>query len=136
MLLRIGIRTLAWLLVVSLILPSGVFAQTRDAASTSSAKYKQEELEQMLAPIALYPDDLLAQMFMASTYPLEIVEADRWVKANPNLKGTQLANTLEKQTWDPSVKSLVNFPSVLSMMSDKLDWTQNLGYLPNPASLV
>ncbi len=127
MFLKIGIRILAWLLVASLIMPSGIFAQTQGSPSTASSKYKQEELEQMIAPIALYPDDLLAQMFMASTYPLEIVEADRWVKANPNLKGTQLATSLEKQTWDPSVRSLVNFPSVLSMMSDKLDWTQKLG---------
>ena len=94
---------------------------------TSKPVFKQEELEQLLAPIALYPDDLVAQILMASTYPLEVVEAARWVKANPNLKGNQLTSALEKQNWDPSVKSLVNFPSVLTMMNDKLDWTQKLG---------
>jgi hypothetical protein len=80
-----------------------------------------------VAPIALYPDPLLAQIFMASTYPLEIVQADRFVKANANLQGQQLNEALKQQTWDDSVKSLVSFPPVLSMMSEKLDWTQKLG---------
>lgn len=81
----------------------------------------------MLAPIALYPDALLSQMLMAATYPLEIVQAERWLKANKNLKGDALAAELEKQTWDPSVKSLVNFPDVLAMMSEKLDLTMKIG---------
>ena len=83
----------------------------------------------MVAPIALYPDTLLAQIFMASTYPLEIVQAQRWLNesANAKLKGDELAKALEPQTWDPSVKSLVPFPQVLGMMNDKLDWTQRLG---------
>jgi len=81
----------------------------------------------MLAPIALYPDSLLAQIFMASTYTLEVVQADRWAKQNKDLKGDALTAALEKQPWDPSVKSLVNFPQVLAMMSEKLDWTQKLG---------
>ena len=86
--------------------------------------FKPEELEQLLAPIALYPDSLLAQILMASTYPLEVVQADRWAKQNKDLKGDALTAALEKQPWDPSVKSLVNFPQVLAMMSEKLDWTQ------------
>ena len=81
----------------------------------------------MLAPIALYPDELLVQVLMAATYPLEVVRASRWVKANPNLRGDQLAAALEQQDWDPSVKSLANFPSVLQMMNDRLEWTQKLG---------
>ncbi|MBP1720246.1 MAG: hypothetical protein H6Q43_3684, partial [Deltaproteobacteria bacterium] len=89
--------------------------------------FTQEELDQLLAPIALHPDSLLAQILMASTYPLEVVQADRWAKQNKNLKGDALAAALEKQTWDPSVKSLVNFPQALQMMSEKLDWTQKLG---------
>src|SRR4051812_21270871 len=106
-----------------------LFAQPTNAAApaadTASAKplLKQEELDQLLAPIALYPDSLLSQMFMASTYPLEVVEADRWAKANQALKGDALAKELEKQSWDPSVRSLVNFPAVLASMSDKLDLT-------------
>jgi hypothetical protein len=91
--------------------------------------FKTEELDQIVAPIALYPDDLVAQVLMASTYPLEIVMADRWIEDpnNAKLKGDQLAAALEQQPWDPSVKSLVPFPQVLQMMSDKLDWTQKLG---------
>ena len=83
-----------------------VFAQDEGTQKT----FKQEELDQMLAPIALFPDDLLSQILMASTYPLEIVEADRWVKQHKDLNGDALTATLEKQEWDPSVKSLVNFP--------------------------
>ena len=81
----------------------------------------------MAAPIALYPDPLLAQVLMASTYPLEIVQAARFVKDNPNLKGDQLDEKLKDQTWDDSVKSLVVFPQVLALMDEKLDWTQKLG---------
>ena len=88
---------------------------------------KPEEIDQMVAPVALYPDPLLSQIFMASTYPLEVVQANRWAKQNQNLKGDALAQALEKQDWDPSVRSLVNFPDVLANMSDKLDWTQKLG---------
>lgn len=94
---------------------------------TSGSVFKPEELEQILAPVALYPDSLLSQVLMASTYPLEVVQAQRWAEANKTLSGDALATELEKQTWDPSVKSLVNFPEVLTMMSEKIDWTQKLG---------
>ena len=89
--------------------------------------FKQEELEQMLAPIALYPDSLLSQILMASTYPLEVVQADRWIKPNAAVKGEALTAALELQSWDPSVKSLCNFPPVLAMMSEKLDITVKIG---------
>jgi len=89
--------------------------------------FKPEELEQIVAPIALYPDSLLAQIFMASTYPLEIVQAARWQKEHPDVKGDAVAKAVEKETWDASVKSLVAFPDVLTMMNEKLDWTQKLG---------
>ena len=81
----------------------------------------------MAAPIALYPDPLLAQVLMASTYPLEIVQATRFLKDNPNVKGDQLNEKLKEQTWDDSVKSLVEFPEVLTLMDGKLDWVQKLG---------
>ena len=84
------------------------------------------QLDQLVAPIALYPDPLLAQVLMASTYPLEIVQAERWAKANKSLKGDALTAALDKQDWDASVKQLVSTPTVLSMMNDKLDWTQRL----------
>lgn len=120
---RKGIQGLIWMIVLMIAMPPWIFAQ----GSIEPTKFKQEELDQMLAPIALYPDSLLSQVLIASTYPLEIVQADRWAKANKNLKGDPLTAALEKQNWDPSVKSLVNFPQVLSMMSEKLDWTQKLG---------
>jgi hypothetical protein len=103
--------------------PQGVIAQSGGEEKT----FKQEELEQLVAPIALYPDSLLTQILMASTYPLEVVQADRWTKQNKDMKGDALAKALEAQPWDPSVKSLVNFPQVLAMMSEKIDWTQKLG---------
>ena len=81
----------------------------------------------MVAPIALYPDPLLAQVLMASTYPLEVVEAARWQQENPNLKDEELEDALQQQSWDPSVKSLTAFPQVLTMLDEKLDWSQKLG---------
>jgi len=88
---------------------------------------KAGELDQLVAPIALYPDTLLAEVLMASTYPLEVVQADRWATANKALKGDQLKAAVDKQSWDQSVKSMAATPSVLAMMSEKLDWTQKLG---------
>jgi len=115
-------HTMVFVLVLAIAGPPGAFGQ-----QAGSSVFKQEELDQMLAPIALYPDSLLAQILMASTYPLEVVQADRWAKQNKDLKGDALTAALEKQPWDPSVKSLINFPQVLTMMSEKLDWTQKLG---------
>ena len=97
------------------------------APDNRTPPFKKEELEQILAPIALYPDSLLAQIFMASTYPLEIVEAARWAKEHPDVKGDAVAGAVKDQPWDPSVKSLVVFPDVLTMMNEKIDWTQKLG---------
>src|SRR5512137_2948169 len=110
------------LVVICLVLPALLFAQEKQAKV-----FKQEELEQLLAPVALYPDDVLAPILMASTYPLEVVQAERWAKQNKSLKGDAMKAELEKQSWDNSVKSLVAFPDVLTMMSEKLDWTQKLG---------
>ena len=119
----VGRHALSWLLVLLLAAPTCVFAQSPD----SSTRFTQEELDQMLAPIALYPDSLLAQLLMAATYPVEVVQADRWVRSNKNLTGDQLNAALDKMNWDLSVKALVPFPQVLTMMSEKLDWTQRLG---------
>jgi hypothetical protein len=87
------------------------------------------QLEQMLAPIALYPDPLLGPILTASTYPLEIVQADRWLQndANASMQGMQLAAALQDQPWDPSVKALVPFPQVLNLLDNDLDWTEQLG---------
>jgi hypothetical protein len=120
---HVFLQGLSWVLVVLLAAPLSLIAQQ----SAEEPVFKQEELEQILAPIALHPDPLVSQILMAATYPLEVVQAERWAKQNASLKGDALTAALEKQDWDPSVKSLVNFPQVLTMMSEKLDWTQRLG---------
>ena len=95
--------------------------------SAVAAPLPQNELDALVAPIALYPDELLAQVLMASTYPLEIVMAARFVQQNPSLTGDALDQALRDQNWDPSVLSLTAYPQVLVMMNDRLDWTQRLG---------
>jgi hypothetical protein len=98
----------------------------------------QDQLDALVAPIALYPDQLLAQVLMAATYPLEVVQAARWVQENPNVKGDALDQALRDKNWDPSILSLTAFPQVLAMMNDKLDWTQQLGdaFLANQAQVM
>jgi hypothetical protein len=113
-------------------------ASASAAPKASGATFKQQDFDELLAPIALYPDALLAQVFMASTYPLEVVEAARWQKANSSLKDKELEAALEKQTWDPSVKALTVVPQVLTMMNEKLDWTTKLGdaFLSNQEDML
>ena len=96
-------------------------------AQSTTKPFTSEQLDQMLAPIALYPDALLAQTLMAAGYPLEVVEAARWSQANPNLKGDAAVAAVKDKSWDVSVKSLTAFPQVLKMMNDQLDWTQKVG---------
>jgi Protein of unknown function (DUF3300)/Chaperone of endosialidase len=107
--------------------PVAATAQTPTAAASADQLLKPEQLDALVAPIALYPDNLLAEVLMASTYPLEIVEAERWVQANKNLKGDQLKAAVDQQKWEDSVKSLTATPDVLEMMSKQLDWTRDLG---------
>jgi hypothetical protein len=97
--------------------------------SAIASSLRAEQLDQLLAPIALYPDALLAQMLMAATYPLDIVKARRWFQdpRHAALSGEQLAAALEAETWDPSIKALVTFPQILMMMDANLDWTEELG---------
>lgn len=104
-----------------------VFGAAQIARAQDNKKFKPEELDQMLAPIALYPDGLLSQILMASGYPLEIVEAARWSKANPALKGDAAVQAVKGKDWDTSVKSLVAFPDVLANLNEHLDWTQKMG---------
>ena len=104
-----------------------VTAQGTAPAATEDAGFSTEQLEQMVAPVALYPDSLLMQVLMAATYPLEIVEAERWLGKNATLKDTALDEALKEQDWDASVKSICSFPDVLAKMSDNLEWTQDLG---------
>ncbi len=86
-----------------------------------------EQLQQLVAPIALYPDSLVAQILAASTFPEQVVEADRWVQDHPGLQGEALAQAVDQQPWDSSVKALTAFPSVLGNMDKNLSWTSTLG---------
>src|SRR6266481_5788339 len=100
-------------------------AQTKQGAPY--AQQTPEQLQQLVAPIALYPDSLVAQILAASTFPDQVVEADRWVQAHPDLKGDALGQAVDQQPWDPSVKALTAFPSVLGNMDKNLSWTSSLG---------
>jgi hypothetical protein len=97
-----------------------------------------QELQQLVSPIALYPDLLVAQILAGSTYPTQVVEAARWIKENPNLTGDALAAQVNPQPWDPSIKSLTQFPSVLQTMNDNLAWTSSLGeaYYNQPGDVM
>jgi hypothetical protein len=120
--MSIAHRMAGWLVLAALLVPVTVAGQTQE-----QPPLKPEEIEALVAPIALYPDSLLSQVLMASTYPLEIVQAARWVQANPKVTGDAAVKAVEKETWDVSVKSLVAFPQILLPMNEKLDWTQRLG---------
>ena len=122
------VRSLA--LAAALVTPVAAPAQTTSPGAQSAPvaqPLKSEELDQLVAPIALYPDPLLAEVLMASAYPLEVVQAERWLEAHKNLKGDRLKTEVDKQPWDESIKSLVATPDVLAMMSRELDWTRKLG---------
>lgn len=106
--------------------PAPAATQAPPAAPPAAQLLKPEQLEALVAPIALYPDELLANVLAASTYPLEVVQADRWLKEK-KLKGDALKTEVDKQAWDDSIKALTSTAEVLTMMSDKLDWTQKLG---------
>jgi Protein of unknown function (DUF3300) len=102
-------------------------AQQTQPSQSPYAQQTPEQLQQLVAPIALYPDSLVAQILAASTFPDQVVEADRWVQAHPDLKGEDLAKAVDQQPWDPSVKALTAFPSVLGNMDKNLSWTSSLG---------
>ncbi|MBI5632687.1 MAG: DUF3300 domain-containing protein [Nitrospirae bacterium] len=124
--LKVVNQAVSVMIILMLALPLPVLAQGEGGGS-QAALFSKEQLAQMLAPVALFPDALLSQVLMASTYPLEVVEADRWVKKNPGLEGDALDEALVDKEWDPSVKSLCHFPSILSSMSDKIAQTTRLG---------
>src|SRR6266478_8271180 len=105
----------------------GPMSQSDQQPPTPPVQHSPQELQQLVAPIALYPDALVAQILAASTYPTQIVEADRWIESHPNLKGKNLADEVDKQPWDPSVKALTQFPSVLENMDKNLSWSSSLG---------
>ena len=116
--------------LVSVTAPAGFAPQPDESAAQTpvqAAKLTPEQLQQLVAPIALYPDALVAQILAAATYPTEIVEADRWMEKHKHLKGEKLGKEVDKQPWDPSVKALAEFPSVLANMDKNLAWTSSLG---------
>jgi hypothetical protein len=116
-------------LALFLATPALVGAPALAQEAEGERTFSTEQLDQMLAPVALYPDEVLANVLMASTYPLDVVQAARWRKepANKKLSKDALTKALEEKTWDPSIKALTQFPELLQMMSDQLEWTQNLG---------
>jgi hypothetical protein len=119
--MRSSVRRLARIFIVAVsLLPSLAAAQGAPA-------FTKEQLDQMLAPIALYPDSLLSQVLMAATYPADVADAAKWSKANAKQQGDAAVKAVASQPWDPSVQSLVAFPQVIQMMGDKPDWVQNLG---------
>lgn len=107
--------------------PLAVTPAHSQVQARAAQTYTQAELDQMLAPIALYPDALLSQVLMAATYPIEVVEAARWSRAHPGLQGDDAVRAAQNEDWDPSVKSLVAFPQILQRMDEKLEWTRTLG---------
>ena len=106
---------------------SGIAAMAQPAPQPAPQPLGQAQLNELLAPIALYPDPLVAQILAASTYPLEVVEAARWSKEHPNVQGDALRDAMRQQPWDASVKGLTAVPQVLLMMNEKLDWMQQIG---------
>ena len=128
--LAVTFRQLA-LLISVLVLAVNIdpsWAQTANETEDEAAEVLSEaEIDQLVAPIALHPDALLSQILMASTYPLEVVEASRWVEANPDVTGEALDSAMAEQNWDPSIMALAAYPQVLGMMNSDLSWTQQLG---------
>ncbi|MCX5701588.1 MAG: DUF3300 domain-containing protein, partial [Candidatus Omnitrophica bacterium] len=123
---RITVCTLVLLLAIPITAMADEIQESLETQSPEKV-FKPEELEQMLAPIALYPDALLAQVLTVATYPLEVVAADRFVKENQGLKDEALLEAAKDKDWEPSVKAMLGFPDVLAMMDEQLEWTEDLG---------
>jgi len=137
---RIPSLFLCWNLILIAVPGAPAFADDQPGSQTPvvSAKPTPEQLQQLVAPIALYPDSLVVQILAAATYPDQVVEADRWLQESPGLKGDQLAQAVDQQPWDPSVKALTAFPSVLANMDKNLSWTSSLGdaYINNQQDVM
>src|SRR4029453_18219039 len=120
---EVPMRRICLAAVLILSLPFAPLATgAQQPRGADSRPFKPEELEHIVAPIALYPDPLVAQIFKASTYPLEVIQAARFAKANPGLKGNVLNEALKDYKWDDSVKALVSSPQVLERMDSQLEW--------------
>src|SRR5437667_6322722 len=106
---------------------SQVMTTTTNTDTEQAPKIQNDELDSLVAPIALYPDPLLAQTLAASTYPLEVVQLQQWMDKNKNLKDKALASAVQKQNWDPSVQAMAAFPDVVKRLADDIQWTTDLG---------
>ncbi len=127
------VRNFIALICAVLILIAGTVSwamQTQQAPATAGsqdAKLSNDQLDSLVSPIALYPDPLLSQTLVASTYPLEIVQLNQWLEKNKNLKGKAVTDAVEKQNWDPSVQAMAAFPTVVKNLAENISWTDNLG---------
>jgi len=126
-----GARGVALFLCFLLLAPAGILAQDQPAGPPAPPPPDQaltpDQLNDLVAPIALYPDPLLSQLLVAATYPLEVVQAYQWMQRNPGLTGPALTQAAQQQNWDPSVQALVVFPDVVKRLNDDVTWTTNLG---------
>jgi hypothetical protein len=131
---RVRERIFVSMVTLALVFATGPLAAFQDAQGATQARQALpraqqtlDQLQQLVAPIALYPDSLVAQILAASTFPEQVVEADRWMQEHPDLKGDALGEAVDQQPWDPSVKALTAFPSILGNMDKNLSWTSSLG---------
>ena len=130
---RVKLRSLAAMLSAALLIPGQTLTagpsllSGKSLLQTQAAKITAEQLDSLVAPIALYPDPLLAQVLAASTYPLEIVQLQQWLARNPNLKDKALADAVAKEPWDPSVQALAGLPEMVKRLANEIQWTTDLG---------
>jgi hypothetical protein len=127
---KLAARTVIAILCVAIPLTDATFLLEAQQESTSEPTFKKipaEQLDSLVAPIALYPDPMLAQTLAASTYPLEIIQLQQWMEKNKNLKGKELADAVMKQPWDPSVQALAGLPEVVKRLAEDIQWTTDLG---------
>ncbi|HLR86960.1 MAG TPA: DUF3300 domain-containing protein, partial [Wenzhouxiangella sp.] len=114
-------------LILSLTVALGMMLGGSVSAAADNELFSQGEIDAMLAPVALYPDSVLSHLLIAATYPLEVIQAARWSREHPDLRGEDAVAAVDGFDWDPSVKALTAFPELLARMDEDLDWTQNLG---------
>ena len=128
-----GSRAFLALICVAAIAPGDLFAFTQTAVGTPTAPaplisaIPADQLDSLVAPIALYPDPLLAQTLAASTYPLEIMQLHQWLQRNPGLKDRALTEAVAKQPWDPSIQAMAALPDLVKRLADDIQWTTDLG---------
>src|SRR5260370_21385463 len=118
---------LSWCLVLVGVADGFAQSAPTNVEPAQAAQQSPEQLQQLVAPIALYPDALIAQILPAATYPDQVVEAGKWMEQHKDLQGDQLAKEVDQQSWDASIKALAQFPAVLANMSRNLGWTSELG---------